>query len=185
MYWSCKAFSYVVYLVNHNSLTCIWYPVLLVYECYCSWPAQHPFLSHHQTSYSNSIPFGQSGDKGMDTWLRSGPPFTYLGLFWCRWGHSPIPLWLQDWEPPETTFCNQAVTFILRQWSQNPERQRPLPALPGHSRACSCESIKNTHCFWSKRILMNAWCIGLHLLLFLAMISHLPKLRLGNDASFI
>ena len=157
----------------------------MVYECYCSWPAQHPFLSHHQTSYSNSIPFGQSGDKGMDTWLRSGPPFAYLGLLWCRWGHSPIPLWLQDWEPPETTFCNQAVTFILRQWSQNPERQRPLPALPGHSRTCSWESIKNTHWFWSKRILMNAWCIGLHLLLFLAMISHLPKLRLGNDASFI
>lgn len=104
----------------------IWYPVLLVYECYCFWPTEHPFLSHHQASFTNLIPFGQSGDKGMDTCPRSGPPFAYLGLFWSRWGHSPIPLWFQDRELPETTFRNQAVIFILRQWSQNPERQRPL-----------------------------------------------------------
>ena len=93
----------------------IWYPVLLVYECYCFWPTEHPFLSHHQASFTNLIPFGQSGDKGMDTCPRSGPPFAYLGLFWSRWGHSPIPLWFQDRELPETTFCNQAVIFILRQ----------------------------------------------------------------------
>lgn len=63
------------------------------------------------------------------------------------------------------------------------KRQRPLPALPGHSGACSCESIKNTHCFWSKNpdeFVMHE----LHLLLFLATISHWLKLRIWQWCPF-
>lgn len=149
MYWSSK----------YSHMLCTW--LIRIHKCVsvpCSsslWrlsflacPATLPL--YHQISYGNWTSFGQSSDKGMDTWPKPGPTFAYLGLFWFWWGHSPIPLCWRGWELLQATFPYQVIIFILRQWSQNPERQRPLPALPCRSWGCSCESIKISPAFGQK-----------------------------------